>query len=127
MLPIPQRSRRLSRTFGCLRLLLAILLAMSISGLSHAAEEGVEMVLHSPDTGPHVHADHCGDDGVAVTPEDFCFGGAHHCGCCPTAFAAPLPSTSLPCPASDRLREDILNEDAPLDGMRARIDRPPRA
>lgn len=110
-----------------LRFAAAVMLVMTLSGLSHAAEELVENVVHVADTGHGAHADTHPEGETGPGTEHFCFGTMHNCGCCPAAFAAATGSTQLPFHATHRLHLGVGSDDVDSDGIRSRIDRPPRA
>lgn len=102
-------------------------MALSFSGLSHAAEEVVESAVHLADTGHGAHAGDHPEGEAKPGQEHFCFGAVHNCGCCPTAFAAPVGPVALPSHGAHRLRRQFLDDDPIVDGVRLRVDRPPRA
>jgi hypothetical protein len=110
-----------------LRVLLALLMAMSLSGLSHAAEEVAESAVHLADTGHSAHAELHPEGEATQDTEHFCFGAVHHCGCCSTAVAAPIGSSQILVGAARKLRGPPTADDYIADGVPRRIDRPPRA
>jgi hypothetical protein len=105
----------------------AFVMAMSLSGLGHAAEEAVEAAVHVADTGHGPHAEHHPEGEAERGTEHYCFGSVHTCGCCPTAVAAATHSTLMPVRAARHVGHAVDDDDLPADGIRKRIDRPPRA
>ena len=110
-----------------LRFVAALALALSLSGLSHAAEEMVESVVHVAATGHSAHASEHPEGDGHTGAEHFCFGTVHHCGCCSTAFAVTTGATWLPMRTIHRVQHRYVEDDLAHDGVRVRIDRPPRA
>lgn len=114
-----------------LRALVALLMAMSLSGLSHAAEEAVESAVHVADTGHDAHAEHRPEDQrdscPDPCPDQCCPSTVHNCGCCPTAVAATDGSSLFAARAAEPVGRAAVDDVVVLDGIRKRIDRPPRA
>lgn len=110
-----------------LRLVAVAMLVCSLSGLSHAAEEVVENIVHVAATGHGAHAAEHPEGETGPDTEHFCFGVMHNCGCCPAAFAAGTGSTSLRLQAMQLVALGFGSNDVAADGIRSRIDRPPRA
>ena len=113
--------------FGLLRMLCAVLVAMSLSGVSHAADEVVENAMHLAETGHAAHADLHPEGEPGADREHYCFGSVHNCGCCASAVAAPPASAALPAPSAVIVRKLGSSWAVGSDGVRSRIDRPPRA
>lgn len=117
----PRRVARLLRLFS------ALILALNLSGVSHAAEEFVENVVHVAETGHGAHATDHPEGHADRSTEHDCFGNVHHCGCCRTAVAAAFGSPLLPEGTTHRVAPPSTTGDNRASGVRARIDRPPRA
>ena len=100
-------------------------MVLSLSGVAHAAEELVESAVHVAETG---HGAHCAEhpEGTASNAEHFCFGSVHNCGCCPSAVDAPRSSVRLPPQGLCQATLELPRPDAVRDGVRDRVDRPPR-
>lgn len=112
---------------GFFRILVALVMAFSLSGLLHGAEEVIESAVHVADTGHGAHAGDHPEGEADPGQEHFCFGAVHTCGCCQTAVAAQIGALVLSFHATERLDPRLAYDDATLDGILWRIDRPPRA
>ncbi|MGB1700279.1 MAG: hypothetical protein ACPHRO_10015 [Nannocystaceae bacterium] len=75
------------------------------------------------------HGDHedpcedCDDGGCADTD---CMGALHSCGCCPNVAGTTSHAPAIPRPSSDDPRCPCTDDLQIREGVRARIDRPPR-
>ena len=110
-----------------LRLLAVLLLALSLSGISAAAEEVAENVVHVADTGHGAHASEHPEGEPCSDTEHFCVGGLHNCNCCPSAIAALANGASLPWSSMHEVAGESPRADVMGDALSDRIERPPRA
>ncbi len=114
-------------TFTLVRVLVAWLVALSLSGLVEVGEEVVENAVHVAETGHGAHASEHAEGDACPEAEHFCFGSLHNCSCCPTALATPACGTRFPSPAFQWLDVQASVADVMSVAVHDRIDRPPRA
>jgi len=107
-------------------MVIAVLMALTVSGAAHAAHEAVEDLVHVATEGHSAHGNDHPEGRRASGTEHDCAGFVHHCQCCTTAVAActttalsvdPAPVRELGAPTTDAV-------DAA--GVHDRIDRPPQ-
>ncbi len=110
------------------RAVVVLFVALSLSGMARAAEEAVESAVHVAETGHGAHATTHPEGGSHADPEHFCFGAVHQCACCPSGVAVVQPN-SVAASSGDRPEAVALTwrGGQAVDGIRKRIDRPPRA
>ncbi|MCA9717875.1 MAG: hypothetical protein H6713_34065 [Myxococcales bacterium] len=118
--------------FRLLRFITTLMLALSLSGLSpiagELAERAAEETTADANCGPRQRGEHddCDDDCDDGCDDDgCCVGFVHSCGCC--AAALPPDASRLPVRTARRVQHRLADDDDAHEGIRARIDRPPRA
>lgn len=97
---------------------------------------GAASIVDGPWTSSHADMDRC-DDGEHEGPcddcddggceETDCTGALHSCGCCPNVVGATSHAPALPSPLESDLRCAGSDKLEVPEGVRARIERPPRA
>ena len=73
------------------------------------------------------HEGPCEDCDDAGCDDADCMGALHSCGCCPNVVGATSHAPNLPSPLQNDPRCACTDDVEVREGVRARIDRPPRA
>lgn len=121
------------RSSRFLQLFIALFMALSMSGIAHAAEElaqdaeHLEHVVHEAVVAnAHSSCEHAEDE-LTHGVEHFCFGAVHNCACCPSAVANTTPAITVRGALLLSLALQPRTHGVSLEGIHSRVERPPCA